>query len=451
MSDTRPRLLIVDDHADFRQDLAALLGDRYTVVTAGSADKALRLFAGRRPDAVLLDIDLGAGVNGLDLLQDLRRTDTPPPIIMLTGDGRVQTAVQAMRLGATHHLTKPPDLDELHEVLARALAEQTLRRRVRSLESDVDALRGETITRDPALQRVLEQVERVAPTEATVLVTGESGTGKELIARSLHAQSRRHGGPFVALNCAAVAPGLIESELFGHEKGAFTGADRLKRGAFERTQSGTLFLDELGDSPPPLQAKLLRVLEARTFVRVGGASELPLDVRIVAATNRDLEEQVAAGKMRSDLFYRLNVFRLHLPPLRERLGDVLLLAHHFCAHFAAEVGRHIEGITPAASAEIQARDWPGNIRELRNAIERAVILSDGPDLDLPDLHDPHAPIPIPSLPYEEAKQQVLGRFRQAYVRTRLGEAGGNVSRAAELAGMKRQSFQRLRREVDPDN
>ncbi len=450
MSASLPLILLIDDNRDFCDDLAALLCSEFRVESAQLPAAALSALRNRRPDAVLLDIDLEGGESGLDFLVEIRRAEDAPPVIMMTGDRRIATAVRAVRLGAYDYLTKPPDFNEVSRVLNRALGDETMLRRVHSLERDLADYQGEIVTRDPGMLRLLEQIDKAAPTEATVLVTGESGTGKELVARRIHRLSPRAQGPFVALNCAAVPSELIESELFGHEKGSFTGATGLKHGAFEQARGGTLLLDELGDSPPALQAKLLRALEEMSFRRVGGSTDLPADVRIVAATSFDLEELIEAGKLRKELYYRLNVMRLHLPPLRERPDDVVVLAHHFLSRFAQRMGRPIQGFTPAAAALLHSHDWPGNVRELRNTIERGVILCDGAEVDAPGLAGPVGFGKVGAANYEDAKNVVVNHFKREYLTMRLREARGNVTRAAEASGLARQSFGRMCNEVGID-
>lgn len=446
MSPTRPRILLIDDDPDFGQDLSALMGGDFSFAFADTRAAAVEALLRSRPDAVLLDIDLG-GESGMDLLVELRKREDAPPVIMMTGDRRLASAVEAVRLGACDYLTKPPVRDDVSRVIRRALADEALRRRLDSLERDLADVHGEIVTDDPVMLTLLDHLARVAATDASVLVTGESGTGKELVARRLHDLSGRRTGPFVALNCAAIPAELIESELFGHEKGAFTGATALKLGAFELARGGTLFMDELGDSPPALQAKLLRALEDRTFRRVGGSATLQADVRIVAATSLEPEHMIDRGELRKELYYRLNVVRLRLPPLRERPGDVRRLAHHFLSLFTTRIGKPIRGFTPSAERVLLDRHWPGNVRELRNVVERAVILGDGPLLDAAQVAEADGSGDAPILDYEDAKTRALERFKRTYLTARLMEAEGNVSRAAEASGLKRQSFGRMCAEV----
>jgi len=381
-------ILIVDDDAGFRKLLEAILrGEGYAVETAAFVAEALKAGERRSFDLVISDLKLPDG-DGLAVLRWWNGHMPETPVIMITAFGTVATAVDAMKLGAVDYLGKPlSSPDELRMLVRKTLDE-------RALEGQCEVLREEEsrrfsvdglIAEDTRMLRVLELVRRVAPTNATVLLTGESGTGKELIARAIHRHSPRGQKVFVPVNCAALSPSLIESELFGHERGAFTGATGQHTGRFERAQGGTLFLDEIGELDAGLQAKLLRVLQDRTFERVGGTRQITVDVRVIAATNRNLKEQVAAGKFREDLYYRLNAFPIELPPLRERPSDVARLARFFLDRAARNLGKPQLALTPEALKVLGAYDWPGNVRELENTMERVAILCDGviePD-DLP--------------------------------------------------------------------
>ncbi len=450
--DDRPKVLLIDDDRSFCSDLSVLLERRVDIVCTHTVPDGLDLLETENPFAVLLDIDLGKGTDGLDGLLEIRRQPNAPPVIMLTGDTRIQTVVEAMQLGAYHYVAKPPNVEELVHLIARAVSEWRLRQRVASLERDIDKLRGSIVAADPASRRLLEQVARVAPTGASVFITGESGTGKELIARRIHELSRRKDGPFVVVNCPAIPKDLIESEIFGHEIGAFTDAKRRKLGAFELAHGGTLFLDELGDSPPALQAKILRALESGAIQRVGGEQPIQIDVRLLSATNRDIALQLETGQMREDLYYRLNVYPLHVPPLRDRPGDILLIAYHYLRILAEQNGKAIREISPAAEKLLLEHTWTGNIRQLRNVIERAVIDCNGEVIDLPDLMLGRSPSQPSTLPYDEAKARIMLGFKRDYIIARLRECGGNVSQAAERSALKRQSFQRMMQEcgVNPE-
>ena len=368
--------LIVDDDIHASTVLSALVADeQFTVATAHTLRDARRQIALQQPDIVLLDAKLPDG-SGLDLFED-RALLAQSQVVLLTGQASVESSLLALRAGATECLVKPIAPAQLRAVLARVM-------RPSVLQSDAAALEDEWVRsgrfghlwgRSAPMRRVIHQIERVAGTTVSVLISGESGSGKELVARTLHDLSRRRKQPFLAVNCGAISPNLIESEVFGHEKGSFTGADRQHRGFFERAQGGTLFLDEITEMPPALQVKLLRVLESGTYMRVGGATQQETDVRVVAATNRDPERAVAEGRLREDLLYRLNVFPIVMPPLRERIDDVALLAGHFLADIGKSEGQS-RRLSPAAVARLEAYHWPGNVRELRNAMQRAYVMSD---------------------------------------------------------------------------
>jgi len=452
----RPKVLVIDDDVDFADDLALILSTRYRVDTASSAEEGLSVLRLTSPDVVLLDVDFDNGMNGYQFLEEIPADETSPPVIMLTGDREVQSVVKAVKLGAFHYVCKPPEVDELVNLINRSLKEAASRRHVLALQSEVGRLtgRGEFICGDAQTMGLLKQVDRISPTGATVLITGECGTGKEMIARRVHAASERSKGPFLGMNCAAVPADLIESELFGHERGSFTGAINRRAGKFELAAGGTIFLDEIGDSPDLMQVKLLRVLEERCFFRVGGESSIAADVRVVAATSRDLEQDVNSGKFRPELFYRLNVVRLHLPPLRNRRADVMPLALHFLASASVQYGRGIIGVSDSAQKMLIEHDWPGNVRELRNVMERAVIGCRGMMIlpsDLSLIAQGAANSLLQS--YDEAKSRALHLFKMQYVSNQLRISNGNITLAAENSGMLRQAFQRLVRDLDfnPDD
>lgn len=449
----RPKVLVIDDDVDFADDLALILSTRYRVDTVSSADEGLSVLRLTPPDIVLLDVDFGSGMNGYQFLEKIPADETSPPVIMLTGDREVQSVVKAVKMGAFHYVCKPPEMDELVNLINRSLKEMASRRHVLALQSEVGRLTGfdEFICGDAQTMYLLNQVDRIAPTGATALITGECGTGKEMIARRIHAASERSKGPFLGMNCAAVPADLIESELFGHERGAFTGAHNRRAGKFELAAGGTIFLDEIGDSPDLMQVKLLRVLEERCFFRVGGESSIAADVRVVAATSRDLEEDVKSGKFRPELFYRLNVVRLHLLPLRDRPADVMPLALHFLVTASAQYGRGIVGMSASAQKMLIEHDWPGNVRELRNVMERAVISCRGMTIlpsDLSLVSQGAANSVMQN--YDEAKSRALYNFKMQYVSNQLRASGGNITLAAENSGMLRQAFQRMVRDLDLD-
>ncbi|MGE5185507.1 MAG: sigma-54-dependent transcriptional regulator, partial [Acidobacteriota bacterium] len=371
------RILVVDDEANARSALGELLTDEgFQVETAADAFKALGKFESFLPHVVITDLKM-PGMDGIELVRKLRASEDPPAVIVMTAFGAVATAVEAMRAGAAEYLVKPLNFDELLIQIDKVFENQQLRRETRQLRARVRdrVAPGNIVGTSPPMQRVFEVVDQVAPSKATVLITGESGTGKELIANAIHQRSPRANGPFVKLHCAALAESLLESELFGHEKGAFTGAVARKEGRFEIANGGTLFLDEIGEISQSIQVKLLRFLQEHEFERVGGTQTLKVDVRVVAATNRNLQDAVAQGKFREDLFYRLNVVALEMPPLRARRADIPALAHFFLERYARSNEKTIESFSPETLQLLSSYDWPGNVRELENAIERAVVLT----------------------------------------------------------------------------
>jgi len=370
-----PDVLLIDDDASFQAALTELVrAEGFSVEGAGSLGEARAYLSKHTPDLALVDLKLPDG-SGLELLPEIQNGATE--VILITGHATVDSAVEALRSGASDYLTKPVDIPRLKSVLANVVRRRELREEIQALRGTLRSLGhfGPLIGSSLPMQAVYDMIARVAPTDATVLVQGESGTGKELVAQTLHGLSRRRKGPFVALNCSAVSPQLIESELFGHERGSFTGAARTHKGYFERAEGGTLFLDEVSEMPIELQVRLLRVLETSIVARVGGETELKVDVRVVAATNREPGQAVADGKLREDLLYRLSVFPIRLPALRERAGDVELLAGAFLAEFNAAEGTR-KGISRAALELLRGHSWPGNVRELKNAVHRAFILAD---------------------------------------------------------------------------
>jgi two-component system, NtrC family, response regulator AtoC len=372
----RTKILVVDDEHLIRWSLEQNLKKQgYEVLTAGSGEDALRVVREEQPDLVLLDIQL-PGISGLEVLEKVKEYDEDTVVIMVTAHGGLETAVTAMRLGAYDYLNKPFNLDEMAIVIKKALETSDLRREVASLRSEHKKVGPPNIICvSRHMQNILEMMDKVARSEAaTVLIQGESGTGKELVAKWLHYKSSRAEKPFVAINCAAVPATLLESELFGHEKGAFTDAKATKKGLFELADGGTVFLDEIGDMEMGMQAKLLRFLEDRTFRRIGGSKVIPVDVRIISATNKDLLKAIETKEFRNDLYYRLQVIPIFLPALRERRDDILPLARYFIDAYSKEFNKRTKGISPAAEKLILEYNWPGNIREVKNVIERAIIL-----------------------------------------------------------------------------
>lgn len=370
-------ILLVEDETDLREVLAAALArEGHEVMVSGDAEEALGLIRKGKIDLLLSDVVLG-DLNGVELLREARRTDPLLPVVLMSGYGTIRTAVEAMKLGACDYLPKPFELEELKRVVRQALEFRLQQQEpvVSPPRQAKPARLASLVGQGPWKEEIVRLVSRVAPSRATVLLCGESGTGKELVARAIHANSARKSKPFVAVACAALSRDLLESELFGHEKGAFTGAVAQKPGRFELADGGTIFLDEIGDIPLDLQVKLLRVLQEREFERVGGTRSIKVDVRVLAATNHNLGEAVRQARFREDLYYRLRVIEIHLPALRERKEDIPLLATHFLARFNRENGKHIREISPAAMRLLCSYSWPGNVRELENAIEHAVVMA----------------------------------------------------------------------------
>jgi two-component system response regulator HydG len=439
---SKARVLVVDDEASARTGLEKLLlQEGYAVETADGGEAALQVASDRPPDVVVTDLSM-PGMNGIELLTKLREQDRDLPVIMATASSDVNAAVKAMRAGAEDYLTKPIDFDALTVAIERAIERRNLRVEAENLrrqlrERDGEGLRG-LIGTSPAMQKVYRVARQVAAAKATVLITGESGTGKGELAKAIHQLGPRSTGPFVALQCAALAESLLESELFGHERGAFTGADRRRVGRFELAHGGTLFLDEIGEIPAATQVKLLRVLQERTFERVGGNEPITIDVRLVAATNRDLAADVRDGRFREDLYYRLNVVHIEMPPLRLRGPDVVVLANHFLRKFAEENHKSVETFTDAARAKIIGHRWPGNVRELENAIERAVVLSEGNALREEDLPVDVAPLAQGAVRIPGATMGEIERFA---ILSTLEATNGSTTKAAEMLGVSVRTIQ----------
>jgi DNA-binding NtrC family response regulator len=438
-------VLLVEDKDSLRAMMRhALEGQGHLVVEARDEAEAVQQLRQARPAVVLTDLKLPEG-DGLGVLRAAKDLDAQVPVVVMTAYGSIQDAVTAMKEGAMDFLAKPVDPDHLLLIVERAIAQRRMHTEYILLKEELAERRGapRIIGEDRQLRQVSQQLHRAAATDATVLLEGESGTGKELFARALHALSPRADGPFVAINCAAIPDTLLETELFGHEKGAFTGAAARKPGRFELAHRGTLFLDEIGDLPLALQAKILRALEEKSFERVGGTQSLTVDVRVVAATNRNLKTRVAERQFREDLFFRLSVFPIQIPPLRERADDVIILARHFVDKFSREVNKTPLVLTEAAIDELRAYPWPGNVRELQNCIERAVILCDGDTIHPRHLNlsfrQPVAPA-APASPWEqidlsgsmnEALRRVTAEVERRKLEHALKEAAGNKQKAAE--------------------
>ncbi|MCU0655092.1 MAG: sigma-54 dependent transcriptional regulator [Polyangiaceae bacterium] len=439
---SRGRILVVDDEANARAALSEILHEEgYTTETAADGFKALKKIEDFDPDVVLTDLKM-PGLDGIGLVEKGKTASPAVVFVVMTAFGTIESAVEAVKQGAENYLTKPLDMKMLVLVTERAMEKARLQRenlRLRQILKERNAL-GHIIAQDPKTQEVLRLVEQVAPTRASVLVLGESGTGKELIAEAIHRGSNRLKAPFIRLNCAALVESLLESELFGHEKGSFTGAVGRREGRFKQADGGTLFLDEVSEIPLPTQVKLLRFLQERTFERVGGNETLKVDVRIIAASNRDLRRQVAEGRFREDLYYRLNVVSVEIPPLRSRRGDIPPLAAFFLRRYAEENGKRLDGFSEDALAALLAYPWPGNVRELENAIERAVVLATGDRIELS--HLPTTVIPeqrrdeMPRVPGASIAE--LERF--AILRT-LEACGGSTSKAATVLGISARKIQ----------
>ncbi len=434
------RILIVDDEESIRRSLGGILSDE-GFETASEADGEQAVATIDRegpPDLVLLDIAM-PNRDGVEILGELRERWPGLPVVMMSGHGTIETAVRTTRIGAFDFIEKPLSIDKLLLTIQHALEQSRLEHENRRLRRQ--ALRAhEILGETEAIAKLKQQIEVAAPTHGWVLVTGENGTGKELVARQIHLQSRRSDRPFVEVNCAAIPEELIESELFGHEKGAFTGAASQKLGKFELAHGGTIFLDEIADMSLMTQAKVLRVLQESTFERVGGTEPIEVDVRVIAATNKSLEKEIAAGSFREDLYYRLNVIPFHVPSLRERPEDIPILARSFVEEFCSEAGIQPKRITRGAMKRLRSHAWPGNVRELRNLMERLVIMTPGPTLDAPDL--PEA-LGVDVAPERAATLDAARRgFERAYLVAKLREHAWNISRTAEVIGIARESLSR---------
>src|SRR5262245_34312043 len=441
VTESKGRVLVVDDEVNARNALTELLRDEgYAVESAADGFKALGKIADFAPDLVLTDLKM-PGMDGIQLLGKIREADPELPVVMMTAFGEVETAVGAMRAGARDYLPKPVNVGELQVVVARELSARRLRAEAGLLRARLAEKHSfhNIVGSSASMQEVFKTVAQIASSRASVLITGESGTGKELIAAAIHERSPRAQGPFVKLHCAALAETLLESELFGHERGSFTGAAGRRDGRFQQANHGTLFLDEIGEISPAVQVKLLRFLQEREFERVGGNETISVDVRVIAATNRDLKQLVADGKFREDLFYRLNVIALEMPALRARPSDVPLLAGHFLRKYAAENGKEIQDFTGDALERLAAYRWPGNARELENVIERAVGVERAPHVTPAELPPSLTParertgVQIPGATMDEIE-------RYAITRT-LESTGGSTSRAADILGISVRKIQ----------
>ena len=446
------KILIIDDEAFIRENVSRILSeDGYHVCQASSAQEATEQVASGEIDLALLDLNLGPE-NGIDVLKILKDLDPELLVIIITGFGSVETAVDSLKMGAFHYMKKPFKADALKVIVKLALQTQTLKREVRNLKRTDSCLPGRTpmIGRSASFREVIDQVREIARIPSTVLITGESGTGKELVARAVHDLSARRAEDFVAINCASIPASLLESELFGHEKGSFTSATGRKTGLFEEAHHGTVFLDEIGEMDLAMQSKLLRVLQERTIRRVGGIKDINIDVRIIAATNRNLLDMISSGAFREDLYYRINVFPIHIPPLRERRDDISVIASYFLDTFSRSFGRDFKELSAEATRMMEDYRWPGNIRELRNVIERICIMKYGPTL-LPE----HLPqelrgtqaggglaavqqsAPQAQMSLETGLDEAVINFERNIIRQALEKTGGNVLQTSTLLKIPR--------------
>ena len=449
------RILIIDDDRNMCEVLEAELGRREFSVTCMTApQEALALFEQEDFGLVITDVNM-AGMNGVDLCKELVSRREDMPVIVFTAFANMDTAIAAIRAGAYDFVTKPFDIDELALTIERALKHRALREEVQRLRRAVDGAQkfDEILGTSPAILKMCELITRVADTETTVLVTGESGTGKELVAKALHAKSGRKDGPFVAINCAAMPENLLESELFGHTRGAFTDARTARPGLFIKASKGALFLDEIGEMPAGMQAKLLRALQERTVRPVGGDQEQAFDARIVAATNRDLETEVEEKRFREDLFYRINVVRIHVPPLRARGSDILVLAQHFLERYATQSRRPVVGMSSGTADKLLSYPWPGNVRELQNCIERAVALAQFDQIgvdDLPERIRDHKSARISVESNDPAELLPMEEVERRYILKVLEAVGGNKTLAAQVLGFDRRTlYRKLERVREP--
>lgn len=449
---SKPKILVVDDKENMLTLFEKILGSGYELTTADDGARALSLIAARPFDVIVTDIRM-PGADGFEILKAVKAHAPETEVVMMTAYASVQKAVKAIKLGAYDYIQKPFDPDDVSLIVARAVERKRLREEAASLRRELEGVYvfDNIVGKTPAMRDVYELVQRAAKLDITVLLAGETGTGKELVARAIHHHSGRRDARFVAVNCGALPTELVESELFGHAKGAFTGAHAPKEGLFEEAAGGTLFLDEIGDLPSTVQVKLNRALQEKVIRRVGATTEVPVDVRVIAASHRDLKDEVQAGRFRQDLFYRLNVFPITLPPLRERREDISLLAAHFLTKYGKVHERALQRFEPEMLRALTTYSWPGNVRELENVIERAVAISDGPTIKVdalpPEVRGTEgAQLPtevLVKMPYREAVDLARNRVSRDYLVALMRELGGNVTHAAERAGMERESLHRL--------
>ena len=449
-------ILVVEDEVKMRRILEINLRDKYNVLLASNGDEALDIVKGNDVNLILTDMKM-PGKDGISLLHDVKEFAPDIPVILITAYGTIESAVQAMREGAYDYILKPLKMDEIEVVVEKALSYARLIDENRSLREELKSTYGfdNIISINPEMLQILELVGQIADSKATVLIQGESGTGKELVARAIHYNSQRSKGSFIVVNCSAIPRELLESELFGYEKGAFTGATRLKLGSFELADTGTLFLDEIGEMEKELQVKILRALEGYGFMRIGGNESIEVDVRVITATNRDLKEAVEIGDFREDLYYRLNVVCINLPPVRERREDIPLLAAHSMEKYKGEGKREVNEISDEAMKLLERYHWPGNVRELENCILRGMVLAKTGRIEVTDLPEEvvegaiTAEVPPPrnteelKLMKKREKERVVGQIEKQFIMEALRRNKGNISRSASDVGMDRRQFQNL--------
>lgn len=456
----KPKILIVDDEVRMQRLFEINLSPKYEVTTCGDGVEALELIKAKEFNLLITDLKMPR-MNGLTLLQEVRRLQPSLPVIITTAYGTIESAVQAMKEGAVDYILKPIKMDEMELLIEKSLTISRLRDENRELRQELKAIFGHAniVGQHPSMQKVIQLIHQVAQTKATVLIQGESGTGKELVARAIHYESDRSSKPFVVINCAAIPANLLESELFGHEKGAFTGAVKTKKGRLELADKGTLFLDEIGEMPKELQVKILRVLEEQKFQRVGGTEDIEVDIRIIAASNKDLKQAVEADTFRDDLYYRLKVITIFLPPLRERKEDIPLLVDHFLKKHRGVCKKEIGGLSARAMQVLMDYSWPGNVRELENALLRGMVLCRGDLIDVEDLPEeladkaksapPELEKIVPSDRHEliqmkkQAQQRIKEEIEKNFIIEALRRGKGNILRSAAMVNMDRRQFQNL--------
>ncbi len=440
-------ILIVDDEEAMRESLSAwLMREGYRIKTAGSGRQALDCLEKYPCELVLVDMRM-PGMDGLELLEEIKTAHPGTMVVMITAYGSIESAIKAMKQGASDYLLKPFDPEQLILLIEKLSAQKALKdenEHLRTRLSQQDEIWMEDLLgQSQAMRRVFQQIEDIAQTNAPVFITGETGTGKELVARAIHSRSKRLFSPFVAINCGAVSQTLLESELFGHERGAFTGATKVRRGRIELAHTGTLFLDEVGEISPRMQVTLLRVLEKNTFFRLGGSREIESDFRLICATHRDIPALIAASDFRQDFYFRINVINIHIPPLRDRVDDISLLALHFLGKFSREMGKSVEGLSPEAFGLLNAYDWPGNVRELKNVMERAVVLTKTPLVkqELLTFIRPEGQVPS-TADMTSHPGAALSEVEASHIRNMLGACDWNISRCAEMLHIDRGTLSR---------